>query len=102
MATIINIRFVYGRVDPRYRSEDKRETTMSATSSCGTADSTGRKRQRGYLSEVVEFVQRAGAVARQRRALMQLGDSALKDFGASRADAWNEAGRPWWDLPKDC
>jgi uncharacterized protein YjiS (DUF1127 family) len=41
-------------------------------------------------------------VARQRRELLRLGDSALKDFGASRADAWNEAGRPWWDLPKDC
>jgi uncharacterized protein YjiS (DUF1127 family) len=24
---------------------------------------------------------------------------ALKDFGASRADAWQEGGRPWWDLP---
>ena len=42
---------------------------------------------------------RASEVSRQRRALMRLGDQALKDFGASRADAWQEGGRPWWDLP---
>jgi uncharacterized protein YjiS (DUF1127 family) len=46
-------------------------------------------------------MERAGEVARQRRALLKLGDSALKDFGASRADAWNEASRPWWDLPQN-
>ena len=75
---------------------------MSATSTGGTAGKTGRQGHRGYLFGVVEFVQRAGSVARQRRALMQLGDSALKDFGVSRADAWNEADKPWWDLPKEC
>ncbi len=47
------------------------------------------------------FIARANQVARERRALMQLGDDALKDFAASRADALAEAGRPWWDLP-DC
>jgi uncharacterized protein YjiS (DUF1127 family) len=75
---------------------------MSAAAECGKGKLIGHGRASGYLFEVIEFVQRAGAVARQRRALMQLGDSALKDFGASRADAWNEADRPWWDLPKDC
>ena len=48
-----------------------------------------------------ELLARASEVSRQRRALLQLGDMALKDFGASRADAWQESGRPWWDLP-DC
>lgn len=75
---------------------------MSAAADCGKARQNGRGRAGGYLFEVVAFVQRAGAVARQRRELLRLEDSALKDFGASRADAWNEAGRPWWDLPKDC
>jgi uncharacterized protein YjiS (DUF1127 family) len=101
MCGIINIRFVYGRADPRCRLEDERETTMSAAAECGKRKQTGHGRAGAYLFEVIEFVQRAGAVARQRRALMRLGDSALKDFGASRADAWNEAGRSWWDLPKD-
>lgn len=70
---------------------------MSA-SDCGKARRNGRGRP-GYLFEVVAFIQRAGEVSRQRRQLMQLGDQALKDFGASRADAWQEGGRAWWDLP---
>jgi uncharacterized protein YjiS (DUF1127 family) len=61
-----------------------------------------RSRRGGRLFEVVAFMGRVGEVARQRRALLKLGDSALKDFGASRADALNEAGKPWWDLPDDC
>jgi uncharacterized protein YjiS (DUF1127 family) len=59
-----------------------------------------RTRKLPGLGDVFAFVRRANEVARQRRALMQLGDMALKDFGASRADAWHESGRPWWDLPK--
>lgn len=72
---------------------------MSSTSGCGGLEKyTGR----GLVFEVVAFIERAGEVARQRRALLKLGDSALKDFGASRADAWAEASKPWWDLPEDC
>ena len=59
-----------------------------------------RGRKASYVAKVAAFIDRANAVARQRRALMQLGDLALKDFGASRADAWQEGGRPWWDLPE--
>jgi uncharacterized protein YjiS (DUF1127 family) len=65
-----------------------------------TAMSSCARKRRG-LAHVFQFVARANAVARQRRALLRLGDLALKDFGASRADAWHEGGRPWWDLP-DC
>ena len=54
----------------------------------------------GAVARLFTFLARASEVARQRRALMQLGDDALKDFGASRADAWQEGGRPWWDLPE--
>lgn len=54
----------------------------------------------GAVTRFFTFLARASEVARQRRALMQLGDQALKDFGASRADAWQEGGRPWWDLPE--
>jgi uncharacterized protein YjiS (DUF1127 family) len=32
----------------------------------------------------------------ERRQLLALGDAALKDFGASRADAACEGGRPFW------
>lgn len=34
--------------------------------------------------------------ARQRRALLSLGDRALQDFGASRADASAEGDKPFW------
>ena len=42
---------------------------------------------------------RMGAVARQRRALSQLDDSALRDMGLTREQANLEAGRPAWDVP---
>jgi uncharacterized protein YjiS (DUF1127 family) len=53
------------------------------------------------LAKLFAFIARANQVARERRALARLGEAALKDFAASRADALEEAGRPWWDLP-DC
>ncbi len=36
-------------------------------------------------------------LARQRRALRRLDDHMLKDIGLSRADAWREAERSFWD-----
>jgi uncharacterized protein YjiS (DUF1127 family) len=30
---------------------------------------------------------------------MSLSDRSLKDLGLSRADAYREANRPWWELP---
>ncbi len=51
------------------------------------------------FARLFAFIERANRVARERRALMRLDDIALKDFGASRADALNEGAKPWWDLP---
>ena len=34
--------------------------------------------------------------ARERRQLLSLSDRALKDFGASRADASREGDKPFW------
>jgi uncharacterized protein YjiS (DUF1127 family) len=36
-------------------------------------------------------------LARQRRELMRLDDTMLKDIGLTRADALREAERPFWD-----
>lgn len=33
---------------------------------------------------------------RQRRALLELSDHALKDIGLNRADAWEEGTKPFW------
>ena len=38
-------------------------------------------------------------VWRQRQALLALDDRILKDIGISRADAYREAARHFWDLP---
>ena len=38
-------------------------------------------------------------LAEQRRQLASLSDAALKDIGLSRADAWQESERPFWDDP---
>lgn len=51
------------------------------------------------FAKLFAFIERANRVARERKALMRLDDNALKDFGASRADAWHEGSKPWWDLP---
>jgi uncharacterized protein YjiS (DUF1127 family) len=72
-----------------------------ATAEKVESGSRAAQRKSGALFEVIAFMARAGEVARQRRNLMRLDDSALKDFGASRADADNEGSKPWWDLPRD-
>jgi uncharacterized protein YjiS (DUF1127 family) len=40
-------------------------------------------------------------VARQRRQLLTLDESALKDIGISHTDALREAGRDFWDIPEN-
>jgi hypothetical protein len=47
----------------------------------------------------VGFLVVAMAVARERRALLQLDDKALKDIGLGRADAYAEGSRPFSDVP---
>jgi uncharacterized protein YjiS (DUF1127 family) len=53
------------------------------------------------LARLVRRLSVAFAVSRERRALMALGDDALKDIGLSRADAYHEGTRSFWDLPLD-
>jgi uncharacterized protein YjiS (DUF1127 family) len=36
-------------------------------------------------------------ISRERRALLELDDHMLRDIGITRADAEQEAGRPFWD-----
>jgi uncharacterized protein YjiS (DUF1127 family) len=55
----------------------------------------------GALGWLFRWLTVAFAVARERRALMALSDDTLKDVGLSRADAYREGTRPFWDLPVD-
>ena len=40
------------------------------------------------------------SVWRQRRALANLDEAALRDIGVTRAEAQAEASRPVWDVPE--
>ena len=39
-------------------------------------------------------------VRRERQALSRLSDHELADIGLTREQAWDEAARSFWDLPK--
>ena len=48
---------------------------------------------------LVALVRHALAVRRTRKQLARLDAAALSDIGVSRAAAWSEANRPFWELP---
>jgi hypothetical protein len=43
----------------------------------------------------------APQIWRERRMLLGMNDRALNDIGFSRGDAYAEAYRPFWDIPRD-
>ena len=57
----------------------------------------GTGRLRDGLARVVARLLDWQELARQRQALAALDDHMLKDIGLSRADARQEADRPFWD-----
>jgi uncharacterized protein YjiS (DUF1127 family) len=52
-----------------------------------------------WLKAAAARIGRWRELARQRRALASLSDSALHDLGLSRADISAETERPFWDDP---
>lgn len=48
------------------------------------------------ITRVIATAENWAARRRQRRQLLALGDSGLKDIGLSRADASREAIKPFW------
>jgi uncharacterized protein YjiS (DUF1127 family) len=53
---------------------------------------SARQSARGLLVTLERWAERR----RQRRALLELSDSLLKDIGLSHADAWQEGRKPFW------
>ena len=51
----------------------------------------------GQAERAVTTLLRWHELARQRRALLRLDDTMLKDIGLTRTDALREADRPFWD-----
>lgn len=56
---------------------------------------------RARLARLGAWLRCALEVSRQRRALYRLDDTALNDLGLSRADAWQEADKPFWEQPAE-
>ena len=54
-----------------------------------------------YLVRFTHYFLTSLDVARQRKQLLALDESALKDIGISRTDALREANRDFWDIPED-
>ncbi|MFO1036635.1 MAG: DUF1127 domain-containing protein [Geminicoccaceae bacterium] len=56
-------------------------------------------RQIGRMASVVAVQASAWHERRrQRRALLSLDDHMLKDLGLTRADAWREGRKPFWEI----
>ncbi len=51
------------------------------------------------LAGICHMLRRWRQLSRERGQLARLNDAALKDLGLSRADALQEAERPFWDDP---
>ncbi|SEG07582.1 DUF1127 domain-containing protein [Marinobacterium lutimaris] len=56
----------------------------------------GERSRRINLNALMLIIKHWHARARQRRQLAQLPAEMLKDIGVSRADALNEASKPFW------
>lgn len=57
-------------------------------------------RRSARLTRAFAWAEAVFRTARERRQLMALDERGLKDIGASRADAYQEWSRPFWDLPQ--
>jgi uncharacterized protein YjiS (DUF1127 family) len=53
------------------------------------------------IGRLIDAVELAVEMRRERRMLLGLDDRALKDLGLARADAYAEATRACWDIPGD-
>jgi len=74
---------------------------MSTTQSVSRSSHRSARLYLGSIAQVFQKVAQAYRVYRERQALLSLSDSALKDIGLSRADAYREASRPFWDIPEN-
>ncbi len=72
---------------------------MSTFQSTSPLESRSSETRLGLVLRTLRQLPLAYRIHSERRALMALSDHTLKDIGLSRADAYREANRPWWQLP---
>ena len=53
------------------------------------------------IGRLIDAIELAVEMRRERRMLLGLDDRALTDLGLARADAYAEATRACWDIPGD-
>lgn len=70
---------------------------MTALNAVAFAGSSARPLS---LAGLIAFLAKARSVARERRQLRALDQTALMDLGISPAEARQEADRPFWEMPK--
>jgi uncharacterized protein YjiS (DUF1127 family) len=54
------------------------------------------------IGRLIDAVELAVEMRRERRMLLGLDDRALKDLGLAKGDAYAEATRACWDIPRNC
>lgn len=62
------------------------------------ASSIGSRDKSAYsVPKVIAWIENVMQRRRSRLALLEMSDDQLKDIGVSRAEAYCEANRPFWD-----
>jgi uncharacterized protein YjiS (DUF1127 family) len=74
---------------------------MSSMARARPAHRHGRVRIADGIRRLLVVLDLALEVRRERRMLLSLNDRALKDIGFSRGEAWAEACRSLWDIPRN-
>ena len=52
------------------------------------------------IAQLLSWLSLASKVYRERQALLALDERSLRDIGLSRADAYFEGSRAFWDIPQ--
>ena len=70
---------------------------MSAIDTIAASSIGSRDKSSYALPEVIVWIENVLQRRRSRLALLEMSDDQLKDIGVSRADAYGEASRPFWE-----
>jgi uncharacterized protein YjiS (DUF1127 family) len=74
----------------------RKEPEMSTTKTMPAHGGQGTLTPMAWLLRGMEMIEAWHARARSRRALLELPDAMLKDVGLTRADAWDEGRKLFW------
>jgi uncharacterized protein YjiS (DUF1127 family) len=73
------------------------ERKMSAIDTIAATSIGNRSKPAYSLPKVIVWIETVLQRRRSRLALLEMSDAQLKDIGVSRAEAYGEANRPFWD-----